>query len=510
MVQDKEHVYIRLILKSTLLACFFVTCLVFSTWFWWNDGNAFLNGNNGDHYYYVAQARMLTGIQYRDALQETALQFNYARPSVDLDYEWIDPSIAPLVYSRMSLPVVMAPFIYIFNDFPDFSVFLPGILLGAAGAVALYFFARQRVGEKWAVAITSAALISPLLTEYRFGIYTEAPLILGITLWLIAIYSSYEHKAQIQQGLYAIAPIPFIALSRQAVLILVMYCIGYLLWTLIVNKSNLKNSLRRFLPSMIVSIILYLLIAKWAPYDPLPYAKYNSDGQNLSMLATTQALIVNLVEISIADVKRLLPGGDSTDLVYLLFLAISVFVSLKYIRRPEMGGVIFCVGFVLLVTALNGRPTSMRYISTIFPFFVIVPIYLVGESNRVLSRRRASLPKLTNAVSVVASFCVVATTIYYCQPSPTSDWIKISSSDYQNWPLMPNSGEISCGGNDFQVWFRDSNGTVYAASGPAMQKTFFTKRINEIYKSDPEILSSPAIEITKRGMELCGGSFMQK
>jgi hypothetical protein len=510
MVQNKEHSYFRLILKRTLLVCFFFACLFFSTWFWWNDGNTFLNGNNGDHYYYVAQARMLNGIQYRDALQETALQFNYARPSVDLDYEWIDPSIAPLVYSRMSLPVVMAPLMYIFNDFPDFSVFLPGILLGTAGAVAVYFFARQRVGEKWAVTITGTALISPLLTEYRFGIYTEAPLIFGITLWLIAIYSSYENKAQIRQGLYAIAPIPFIALSRQAVLILVVYCIGFIIWTMIVNKANLKNTLRRFSPSIIVSIALYLLIAKWAPYDPLPYAKYNSDGQNLSMLETIQALIINLVEISITDVKRLLPGGDSTDLIYLLFLGISVFLSFKYIRRPEIGGVIFCVGFVLLVTALNGRPTSMRYISTIFPFFVVVPIYLIGESHKVISRRRASLPKLTNTVSAVASSCVVVATVYYCQPSPISEWTKISSSDFQNWPLIPNSGEISCSGSDFQVWFRDSKGTVYAASGPAMQRTLFTKRISEIYKSDPEILSSPAIEITKRGMELCGGSFMQK
>ena len=495
---------------SFYLSLMIFACLLYSTWYWWHSGNTYLNGNNGDHYYYVAQARMLGGMTYRDALEITALQFNYARPSVDLDYEWLDPSIGPLVYPRMALPVIMAPFVNFLTVWPNLSVFLPGFLMGLTGLLAIFVFAKERLGIWWASLITAVSALSPLLTEYRFGIYTEAPLILGLTLWLVISHASYDTSAQIKLGKFAVAAIPLICLSRQAVLLLIAYSIGYLFWELCFRSSSFASSMRRFGPTVAASVFAYLLIQKWAPYNPVPYAKYNSDGQELSSVETIMALLRNLYDISAADVKRLLPGGESPDVIYLFLLLVTAILAMRFIKRPEIGGILFVFAFLLLTTMLNGRPTSMRYLSTSFPFIVIIFVYLFGEIKRNKNCNLYSFPRAWIGIAGVMSFIVVATTVIYCRPAPITNWVKIDSSQFSPWNLSVERGWLACSGNDFQVWFKDESGQIYAASGPAMQRTFFTKRISELYVSQPEILSSPAIEITKRGMELCGGSFMKR
>jgi hypothetical protein len=84
-----------------------VTILWISTqWFW--QKNSSYNGNNGDHFYYVAYAHMFNGVPYRQALELSAQYFHYARPSVVLDYEWMDVAIAPLVYPRVVLSSFIA------------------------------------------------------------------------------------------------------------------------------------------------------------------------------------------------------------------------------------------------------------------------------------------------------------------------------------------------------------------------------------------------------------------
>ena len=55
---------------------------------------------------------------------------------------------------------------------------------------------------------------------------------------------------------------------------------------------------------------------------------------------------------------------------------------------------------------------------------------------------------------------------------------EVRSATLEEWPLKVSEGTLLCAGDDRQMWFRAPDGTLYAASGSAMARSFFRPRIS--------------------------------
>jgi hypothetical protein len=475
---------------------------------WFIGSHSSYNGNNGDHLYYVAYAKLMNGLEYRDALATTAEFFNYQRPSEVLDYEWLDVAIAPLIYPRLVLSSLIAASIGLFGIY---GVWIPSLACGLITHSLWWGLLRAKLGNQRAGIVMLLISLSPQLTELRFGIYTEAPLLLFLTFWFV--YLSKAFQPDTTATVLELAPLflltPLIGLTRQSLLIPI---VGVFILALnqIFSKNSSAELKRRIINTFLVLIWLFVcqaLLNKWAPYDPTVFAQVqNGVSTRLDLITNSPE---HLVRIFGLEISRLLNLSSTFDPIYFLSVLVIPVLSIKIMGWRRSAVVLGVTGVCLVVTVLNGRATGFRYLAPVIPVFLSsIAITSVEIPKKNSSRRNHVALYLFSGLVLLVSFFGVSTLRY----KPTiENWQPISSQSFPTfWPLTIDSGFLSCSGHDFQVWFKSPEGKLYAVSGTALQRRFFVSSIEELSNMKRDQLISPTISLMEYGVKLCGAEYMKK
>lgn len=477
---------------------------------WFIGSHSSYNGNNGDHLYYVAYAKLMNGLEYRDALATTAEFFKYQRPHEVLDYEWLDIAIAPLVYPRLVLSSLISVSIKVFGMQ---GVWVPSLTFGVLTHTLWWRLIKARVGNQIAGIIMLLISLSPQLTELRFGIYTEAPLLFLLTLWFIYAIRAFhpDTTATFIELIPLILLTPLIGLTRQSLfipLVGIMALATHQIFSKI-SSLDLKKRISNVFLVLIWLLTWQILINKWAPYDSSVYAMVQNGVTNRFDLLTHSPL--NFARIVGLESSRLLTFRSTFDPIFFLTVLMIPVVSVR-IMGWRRSALLLCVTSICLITTiLNGRATGFRYFVPVIPAFlcsISIPTNKAKSAEEDSSRRDRVAPYLLSSLCVIVALSALSTLMY----KPTiKNWQPISSANLLNsWPLTVDSGFLGCSGHDFQVWFKTSEGKIYAVSGTALQRRLFVPSIEELSINKRDQLISPTRLLLRYGVRLCGAKFMTK
>lgn len=477
-----------------------VICVwVFAQWFW-NTDHAY-NGHNGDHLYYTAYAHMFNGVPYRRALELSAQYFDYQRPSAVLDYEWVDVAIAPLIYPRTFLPIMMAASMKIFGEN---GVWLPTLTLGFLTHYLWWRLLLKRFSYRRAGLIMLIISFSPQLTELRFGLYTESPLLFLLTLWCCFVARAFrsDQPAQTNQFTPLIFLVPLIALTRQSLLIPLLVFVVMAMEHSISRHKHLGKSIG------LVAYVIFVqwVVQKWAPYDPTVFAmEQNGVSSGLSLFKQIPA---NAIRIFLLEFSRLASLKTTADPIYFAIILATPFLMFKYCNWRRCISLIGVLFICLVTTYLNGRATGFRYLIPVVPVAVVA--LSMGRGISIRNSRSNTLDRTITAFLALSSIFVVGLTANYSMKrAEVTEWKSVSSVTFtEGWPLKIPEGFIGCAGDDFQIWLKSPEGEIFAVSGPALHRRFFVKSVDEISIDKRSELVSPTLNLMRYGMRLCGGEYM--
>jgi hypothetical protein len=477
-----------------------VICVwVLAQWFW-NADHAY-NGHNGDHFYYTAYAHMFNGVPYRRALELSAQYFNYQRPSAVLDYEWIDIAIAPLVYPRTFLSIMMAASIKIFGEN---GVWFPTLIFGFLTHFLWWRLLLKRFSHRHVGIVMLVISLSPQFTELRFGLYTESPLLFLLTLWCCFVVRAFrpDQPAQTSQFIPLVLLVPLIALTRQSLLIPLAIFVVIAIQHSISGYKHIGKSICL----VAYMIIVQWIMQKWAPYDPTVFAM-EQNGATSSLDLISQ-IPTNAIRIFLLECSRLASFKTTADPVYFVLILATPLLLFKFCNWRRCISLIAVLLICLATTYLNGRATGFRYLVPVIPVAVVT--LTMGRGISIRSSNFNTLDRTVTAfLFLLSMYVVVLTANYSVQRAEISQWKPVSSITFtEGWPLKIPEGFLGCAGDDFQIWFKTPDGELYAASGPALHRRFFTKSVDEISINERSELISPTLNLMRYGMRLCGGEYM--
>lgn len=490
---------------------FFLSCLLIGRQIlvWWLGGESSLDGRNGDHFYYVAYAHMMNGHGYRDALEMSASFFSYERPSVHLDYEWMDVAIAPLLYSRTVLSAFLALAMRVFGDQ---GVWIPTIVMGSITHFMWWRLLSRSISRVHAGMVMLVLAMTPVLTEVRFGLYTESPLILLLTVYVLLCLRCLERLTLLRFISLQILLV-LIAFTRQALWIPIAFSVGLFIHALFRQKSRFRQYLCTLTLILGWSLFLHFAVRKWAPYDPTTYAFEQNKVAGMEELIRTTA--ANIFRIFRGDIGQVMSYGRVGGILLVASLASVPWLMVVMRGHPLASGALGVLAVSTATTVLNGRSTGFRYMTPV----IVVGLFLASLRPR--RDRQTSSPELSSrdgregvllvGLLVILGVVGVSTCRVAFSKDEVKTWSRIEESTFPStWPLVEDEGEIGCAGDDFQVWFKSSDGEVYAVSGPALQRRFFLKSVDEISAFPRVTLVSPTHELLRFGMTLCGAVYMEK
>ena len=477
-----------------------VICVwVFVRWFWHTD-HAY-NGHNGDHFYYTAYAHMFNDIPYRRALELSSQYFNYQRPSAVLDYEWVDVAIAPLIYPRTFLPVMMAVSMKIFGEN---GVWLPTLTFGFFTHFLWWRLLLKRFSHRCAGLIMLIISLSPQFTELRFGLYTESPLLFLLTLFCYFVSRAFrpDQLAQTTNFIPLIFLVPLIVLTRQSMLI----PLSVFLVIATLHSISRHKHVGKSVGLVAYIILLQWFVQKWAPYDPTVFAmEQNGATSILDLLLQSPA---NAIRIFLLECSRLTTLKPTADPIYFLVILATPFLVFKFCNWRRCISLIAVTFVCLATTYLNGRATGFRYMIPVVPVAIMTLTQGGGVSDR-NSKFNTVDRTITASLFLLSIFVVALTANYSMRKAEVTQWKPVSSNTFtEGWPLIIPNGFIGCAGDDFQIWFKTPDGEIYAVSGTALHRRFFLKSVDEISINKRSTLTSPTLNLMRVGMRLCGGEYM--
>jgi len=492
-------------------------------------------GHNGDHYYYASTALQYAGTGYDRSLHLVAEYFGYPYKAVKLDLGYLDPAVAPLIYPRVVLGLVAVPAIQLFGVS---GVWVPGLLFGAGGLALLMVLAGRQLGRPGMVLVPALIGVTGYATEFMFGIYLEAPVILAAAAMMLAFPLGTARRSR-WHAVAAAGLVPVMMLSRQVPLLPIGMVLGGWLWAW-VSTRRLSNRWAPFAMTIVpATVISYGLVARWAPYDVLPYlfAKTGTDNE-LSLIRALPAMWQQTVG---ADGAGLL----ANDLPILVVTALGLVGAALAVRNPLAGVFVGSLASGVVTELLNGQPNDFRYLSPSLPVLLPLAALALVRTGRLMLHpllrriglrgrpwpaaallrpepadrpdaggsaaargsgwRRVRPPMLAAGVWLVVAG-LVAGTVAVHRPAPidAAPRVQLDAATFQSaWPFSAPEGTLICAGRDYEIWFVTPDGQRYALSGTAMADSLWAPRAldlapQRIVYSWPEI--QPFLNI---GMKLC-------
>jgi Protein of unknown function (DUF2511) len=499
-------------------------------------------GHNGDHFYYTSIALQFSGVPYDEAIHTATHYFNYPYPAGELDQGFMEPWFSPLMYPRNVLPLLATPFI---KAFGVRGIWVPGVSFGVASLLGMVALAWRRVSPLAAAAVPVLLLGSVIVTEYMFGVFTEAPLIFLVTA-MLAVFPLGRRRGWGHAWLAA-ALVPLMVLSRQVPVLPLAMVLGGWLWAAIRARS-VKNDWLPFVATVVpTALVVDAVMERWAPFDPLQVLRSFTHGQSLpELLRRATPLFLRATR---SDVEHAL----GHDLVGVALFALGMVGLVTLINYPLAGVFAGALGSGLLSEFLSPSAVRFRSESPALPVLAIlaavgvarlaalaartrwtVPLIAGGEIDaendggasatreaeipsaegnevQVARRRRLRSPGWAGAagawsVVLVVVACVVA--LHRPASLMGAPELQISRAEYgPKWPFTVPSGTLICAGSDYEVWFRASDGTRYALSGTAMSHSFLTPRAESIRTGTTTRVWYRVVPILSQGMRLCGRPF---
>jgi hypothetical protein len=431
---------------------------------------------NGDHMYYASMALQFTGVPYLESLDEVSDYFQYP-----LDWRrayFLNPEFT-LVYPRTVLPLLATPFVAAMGPA---AVFVPGIACGLA-TLALIVVAARRWGAAWAVAPPLAIYaLSEAWSLYGTGVLTESVLMLVVISALLCLPVGGARPGV--SGAVWLAALSVVAgLTRQTGLVPgSMAAAGLIGAVLLAHRGERRSTARLWAvptaSALAAGALVTAYVSVWAPYDPLAFSRRETGASGLraAITAALKALPGNVVEAF-----RELPAGSWA---FMLLLVLGCLASLLMLAEPLGWVILGAAAMPVATAALNGTDV-LRYLSPVYPLFVVAQAVVL---HRLLLRwrRYAALvgqqpsPRSPASVtsttwSVVAATLVVlalvGASVWVYRPAEQVDLGTMSRADLgtKAWPFRADSVEVSCGGDNGQIWVT-SEGRSYAFTSSAMAR----------------------------------------
>lgn len=457
---------------------------------------------NGDHLYYVAHSQLFKGVEYREALRFAAENLSYARPSEHLDYEWLDPAIAPLLYPRTVIPMSMAVTTSLFRSA---GIYVPTLIFGTLTSYIWYRILCAANVRRIALLLAVGIGLSPSLVDYRFGLYTESPLLLALSILVYLMLVEGKKTLHFSwRGSALLSLIVLVSLIRQSSLVVILPLV---VWTI---ARFVRERQRGFLGYagviLAVGLLVNLVVGKWAPYDPIPYVmeQIGSSDRDVAI----KRILTSAPERLSQEVNRMVQLGDGFDVSYLALVL--VLPLLLIARRRSLFVWPTAAAFVvsLLVTTTNFRLTSLRYTSVVIPFALALVVH-DDIRRRAISLKSDLVKPISILMVLVTATAVTWTLVEAHEPRKQLDWHPIAPQSVAfSWDLIFPRGEIACDKDELQVWIRDDQGQLYAASGSALRHRFWAKSIEEASTIKRATLRTPLIAFTNLGLTYCGTTFM--
>jgi hypothetical protein len=466
-------------------------------------------GHNGDHAYYTAMTLQYGEVDYARSLRKVAQYFDYAEWSYSLDYGFLNPVVAPLIYPRPVYPILAALPVHVLGMK---AMYLPGLAAGAISTVAIGALVLRWTRSAAGLLVMPLLLSTYLFTEFAFGIYTDAYVMAFVALIMLVL--PWNGPKTWSHVTIVCVLTACMLLSRQVPLVPLGIVGGGWLWAAFRDRKIANDWFRYLVVVVPFTVVSYLLLSTWAPYDATKFMKMKTETDS-----TLQAL---------SQVGELLDYGLTIDADFVwhqdklvLPLFALTLVGLWLCRRSPLAGVflgLFLAGFV--TTSLNGANTQFRYMTPALPAAAMLISEVFVRASRLLRRRTEPAPepepRLSNdrhrrfiraaaGLSVVSLVALVAATVALHQPASLENarTAEVSSDAYETWPLTVPEGTLLCAGDDRQVWFRAPDGTLYAASGSAMARSFFRPRITELAAGEVLYAWPDFSPLLTRGIQLC-------
>jgi Protein of unknown function (DUF2511) len=479
-------------------------------------------GHNGDHFYYTSIALQFSGVPYDEAIHTATHYFDYPNPAGELDQGFMEPWFAPLMYPRNLLPLLATPFI---KAFGVRGMWVPGIAFGVASLLGMVALAWRRVSPLAAAAVPVLLLGSVIVTEYMFGVFTEAPLIFLVTA-MLAVFPLGRRRGWGHAWLAA-ALVPLMVLSRQVPVLPLAMVLGGWLWAAVRGRS-VKNEWLPFVATVVpTAVVVDAVMERWAPFDPLQVLRTFTHGQTLpELLRGATPLFLRATR---SDVEHAL----GHDLVGVALFALGMVGLVTVVKYPLAGVFAGALGSGLLSEFLSPSAVRFRYESPALPALAILAAVGVARLAALAARTSWTVPQIAGspapeaenasprrwlrspgwagaagAWSVVA--VVVACVVALHRPASLvgAPQVQISRAEYgPKWPFTVASGTLTCAGSDYEVWFRASDGTRYALSGTAMSHSFLTPRAESIRAGTTTRVWYRVVPVLSQGMRLCGRPF---
>jgi hypothetical protein len=514
-------------------------------------------GHNGDHYYYASTALQYAGAGYERSLQEAADYFRYADDAVKLDFGYLDPAVAPLIYPRVVLGLLAVPAIHAYGVA---GVWFGGLLCGALAVLAVLVVAGRRAGRVAVVAIPVLIGVTRYAPEFMFGIYQEAPVIAATALLLAALPLGAARRTP-WHALAAAGLVPVVLLSRQVPLLPAGMVVFGWLWAWI-GSRRLRNAWLPFVLAVLpVTGITYLVLAWWAPYDALPFL-FARTGTS-----TVEELIGRVPAMWSASLQTDWNLVLGTDRPLLVVTALGLAGFVLAIRNPVAGVFLGSLLSGVATELLNGQPNGFRYLSPSLPPLLLLGGFAVACGARLLLRTAAGgaaragarlpgrwrpdgewppsallrpqprpLPGVVHALpdgrlqivrpqppgrtpqsrgglaAALTAWLAVAGLVWGAVAvhprsviaSAPREHVSAATFPGRPWPFAVPDGTLVCAGDDYQMWFIAPDGTRYALSGTAMAASLRTPRVLSLAPVRPAY-SWPEIKpLLTRGLQLCG------
>lgn len=448
---------------------------------WWSSRTWV--GHNGDHAYYTAMALQYSGMSFGPSLDAVADYFHYPEWSVRLGYGFLNPTVAPLVYPRVMYPLLAVVPVKLFGIG---GIYLPGIAAGIATTLVLAISSARRSGAILGLLPIVILLGSREFTEFGFGIYVDALVLLGIALMLCHLPWRGETTRWHVITVCALAVL--MLLSRQVPLIPVGMLAGGWLWETIRTRRLRNPWLVHLVATTAVVAATWLALGRWAPYDPLLFLEYvgvDTDPGDLLTEAPVQ------VWDGLQGAAALVWHRDPATLI----LTVLALIGLWRVRTTPLAGVtIGLLGACLATLALNNLG-HIRYLAPLFPVLALLaadglramagPFLAargLGTDEQTTAHRRPRSARAPAAALTGLIVLVMAATIVVNRPASFDGarTATIEHSEYPDWPLRVDRGRVTCAGDNKQVWFETPDGTRYALTGTAMASSFWAPRILEL------------------------------